>query len=47
MLAPDDERLREKFPTGALASFAIATPWPRLGEFREELVAYIVPREIS
>jgi phosphohistidine phosphatase len=47
MLAPDDERLREKFPTGALASFAVATRWSRLGESRAELLAYIVPREIS
>jgi phosphohistidine phosphatase len=45
-LAPGSTRVAEKFPTGALASLALDTPWLRVGEARAELVAYVVPREL-
>jgi phosphohistidine phosphatase len=46
LLAPSEPRLAAKFPTGALASFAIASPWSRVGETPAELTAYVVPREL-
>jgi len=46
-LAPGSAGIAEKFPTGALASFALDTPWLRLGQTRAELVAYVVPRELA
>jgi phosphohistidine phosphatase len=45
-LAPAEPRLAEKFPTGALASFALAAPWARLGAAAAELTEYVVPREL-
>jgi phosphohistidine phosphatase len=45
-LAPHDARLSEKFPTGALASFAFDAPWAQIGETSTELVSYAVPREL-
>jgi phosphohistidine phosphatase len=45
-LAPAEPRLAEKFPTGALASVALAGPWARLGETPVELTAFVVPREL-
>lgn len=46
-LAPGSAELAEKFPTGALASFAFDTPWLRVGEVGAVLVAYVVPRELA
>ena len=46
-LAPNSARLAEKFPTGALATFALDAPWSRVGEGGAELVAYVVPRELA
>jgi phosphohistidine phosphatase len=45
-LAPSEPRLAAKFPTGALASFALAAPWARFGEAETQLTAYVVPREL-
>jgi phosphohistidine phosphatase len=45
-LAPAERRLAEKFPTGALASFAAAAPWARLGETPAVLTGYVVPRRL-
>jgi phosphohistidine phosphatase len=47
VLAPESAALAEKFPTGALASLALDTPWARVGADRAELVAYVVPRELA
>jgi phosphohistidine phosphatase len=44
---PGAERVREKFPTGALAT--LETPvarWRELGPRQAELVDYVVPREL-
>ena len=46
-LAPSAARVGEKFPTGALASFALDTPWASVGEASAELVSYVVPRELD
>jgi phosphohistidine phosphatase len=46
-LATGQTPLAEKFPTGALASFAFDVPWPRVGEAGAQLVAYVVPRELA
>ncbi len=40
------ERLRERFPTGALATLAIPS-WAELGEGAAELVGFVVPRELG
>ena len=45
-LTPSDPRLAAKFPTGALASFAVAERWKRLGEALVQLTAFVVPREL-
>lgn len=45
-LCPGSGRLAEKFPTGALAGFALSTPWSRLGEEEAELIAFVVPRDL-
>ena len=45
-LAPSEPPLTARFPTGALASFALAGPWAQLGEAQAELTAYVVPREL-
>jgi len=47
MLAPGSRQLAEKFPTGALATFAFDGPWARLGESGAELVALVVPRDLA
>lgn len=45
---PGVDRLREKFPTGALATFAVRRGgWASLGPGRAELVDYVVPRELE
>ena len=36
----------EHFPTGALATMALATPWADIAEGSAELVAFVVPREL-
>ena len=36
-----------KFPTGALASFKVTTPWAALGAVRHELVLYLSPRSLD
>ena len=46
VLAPSEPPLAATFPTGALASFALAGPWAQLGEAQAELTAYVVPREL-
>jgi phosphohistidine phosphatase len=35
-----------RFPTGALATVALAGPWAELGEGTGELEAFVVPREL-
>ena len=41
------ERLREGFPTGALATLAVAADaWDELAPGGAELIAYVVPREL-
>jgi phosphohistidine phosphatase len=46
-LAPDDERLAEKFPTGALAEFELdAESWAELARTKLRLTAYVLPREL-
>ena len=45
-ISASEPRLAAKFPTGALASFALAAPWARLGEAETQLTAYVVPREL-
>jgi phosphohistidine phosphatase len=39
-------RLAAKYPTGALAEFAIAGPWSRLGEGGGRLVRFLLPRDL-
>jgi phosphohistidine phosphatase len=36
-----------KFPTAALASFRVATPWAALGDARHELTRYASPRSLD
>jgi phosphohistidine phosphatase len=36
-----------KFPTAALASFRVTTPWAALGAMRHELVLYLSPRSLG
>ena len=44
----DLERLREKFPTGALATLTIARArWERLGAGDAVLAAFVVPRRLA
>lgn len=44
----DRARLREKFPTGALATFtAKGKSWSALGPGTAELVDYVVPRDLE
>jgi phosphohistidine phosphatase len=45
-LAPGTTRLAEKFPTGALASFALDGPWSRVGDATTELLELVAPREL-
>jgi phosphohistidine phosphatase len=43
----DLERLKEKFPTGALAAFAVSSEtWASLSPGDAELVDYVVPRQL-
>ncbi|MDP9482171.1 MAG: histidine phosphatase family protein, partial [Chloroflexota bacterium] len=41
------ERVREKFPTGAVAVFAFDGPWRDLERGRATLTSFVVPREIG
>jgi phosphohistidine phosphatase len=45
-LAGGEARLREGFPTGALATFAVAAEWAALEPGGAELTAFVVPREL-
>jgi phosphohistidine phosphatase len=36
----------DRFPTGALATVAVAEPWAELGEGAGELEGFVVPREL-
>ena len=40
-------RLREKFPTGALARYEVDGAWADLEPGRARLVAFVVPRDLS
>jgi phosphohistidine phosphatase len=40
------DRLREKFPTAALATLSVGDGWAELGPGEAELVDYVVPREL-
>jgi phosphohistidine phosphatase len=39
-------RLEAKFPTGALATLALATTWSRLAPADAILAAYVVPKQL-
>ena len=41
------ERLREKFPTAALATLTFQADWPELAPGAAELVAFVRPRELG
>jgi phosphohistidine phosphatase len=43
----DAEALAEKYPTGALAEFAIATPWWGVEEGGGRLVRFLCPRDLA
>jgi phosphohistidine phosphatase len=43
----DAGRLREKFPTGALAVFDVDGAWQTLGPGRARLTSFVVPRELA
>ena len=40
------DRLAAGFPTGALAEFAVATPWRQLGAGGGQLVRFLTPRDL-
>jgi phosphohistidine phosphatase len=40
------QRLRDRFPTGALAEFSIATPWRSLAAGGGQLVRFLLPRDL-
>ncbi|MEX2553568.1 MAG: histidine phosphatase family protein [Actinomycetota bacterium] len=42
----DLDRLRDKFPTGALATLSVPS-WRDLGQGSAELVSFVVPRDLS
>ena len=45
---PGHDRLREKFPTGALATFTVpGASWSALGPGAAKLVDYVVPRDLE
>jgi phosphohistidine phosphatase len=46
-LGEDAVRLREKFPTGALAVFDVDGAWWELAPGRARLSAFVVPRELG
>jgi phosphohistidine phosphatase len=46
-LFPDAlDRMRMKFPTGAIAVLEFTGPWPRLGAGRAWLASFVTPREL-
>ncbi len=46
-LAPDDDRLADKFPTGALAAFELdAESWTELARTKVRVTDYVIPREL-
>ncbi|PZW51131.1 phosphohistidine phosphatase [Humitalea rosea] len=42
----DALRLAEEYPTGALAEFALAAPWSRIGPGSGRLIRFVVPRDL-
>jgi phosphohistidine phosphatase len=44
---PDLDRVREKFPTAALATLEFEARWSELREGSAELVAFVKPRELD
>lgn len=44
---PQTERLRMKFPTGALAAFALRSGWRDLAPGEVRLTGFVVPRELE
>ena len=40
------ERMRTKYPTGAMATFAIAAPWARLGPTAAALERFVRPKDL-
>jgi phosphohistidine phosphatase len=44
---PELERMREKFPTAALATLSFAGEWSELGHDGAELVAYVKPKQLK
>jgi phosphohistidine phosphatase len=46
-LGDEAARLRERFPTGALATFELERPWRELAPGRARLVSLVVPRELG
>jgi phosphohistidine phosphatase len=42
----DALRLAERYPTAALAEFAVATPWWGLAEGNARLVRFVCPRDL-
>jgi phosphohistidine phosphatase len=43
---PRLDEMREKFPTGALATLSFDGPWRKLGRGGAELTGYVIPREL-
>ncbi len=41
------ERMRTKFPTGAIAVLEFSGPWSALGEGRARLATFVTPRELA
>ena len=46
-LAARDEALREKFPTGALATLTFTCAWNRIGPGCAELSGFVRPRDLA
>jgi phosphohistidine phosphatase len=42
----EPERLEAKFPTAALATLALSTPWSRVAQGEGMLAAYVVPKQL-
>jgi phosphohistidine phosphatase len=43
----DMDRIREKFPTGALAVLGFDGPWPGLGGGTARLLSFVAPRDLG
>ena len=44
---PQVRRLAEGYPSGALAEFAVATPWSELRESAARLIRFVVPNDLT